>query len=60
MIQKTFHNTFERKVVVDRSLYRASEEAKICLNCTLSESLCKPQRCKRYRDEIQKLKSGGR
>ena len=60
MIQKTFHNAFEVKVVVDGHIYMPSEEAKICLNCTLPEKYCKPHRCNRYKEEKKKLKNCGR
>ena len=41
------------------SLYspvRPSKESQICLNCPISK--CKPRGCKRYSDELKKLRKG--
>ena len=38
---------------------KAGEEEKICLNCSLPEKSCHPDRCKRLREELKKLKKKG-
>ena len=36
---------------------RATQEARICLNCTLPAKECKPLSCKRYKEEKRKIKN---
>ena len=55
MIHNDFKSTFVGKTLKEGNFIKASKEAKICLNCTLS--FCKPEHCKRYKEEKQKLKS---
>lgn len=35
----------------------ASEEARICTECPLPAKKCRPLSCKRYKEEMQKIKS---
>ena len=56
MAQNTIeHNPFKVHVGVADMVFKPSEEAKICLNCTLPD--CKNGiACKRYREEKRKLR----
>lgn len=38
---------------------KASAEALICLNCPLPAEKCRPSRCKRYDEEMKKIKENG-
>lgn len=37
----------------------ASAEALVCLNCPLPAEKCRPSRCKRYEEEMKKIKENG-
>ena len=47
-----------KKTVTDNMQFRASEEAKICLTCPIK--VCKPDSCKRFKEEKRKLKERNR
>lgn len=49
---------FRRKTNRSRGLgVCASEEARICTECPFPAKKCKPLSCKRYKEEMQKIKS---
>ena len=51
-----FRCTVGTKTPVEEITFTASAEAKICLNCPLPAKKCRPRICKRYKEEMQKLK----
>jgi len=52
-------NRLKRKVYQpsENTFIDTSEEARICLNCTLKRCICdNASSCKRYKEEIRKIK----
>lgn len=52
----TDFSTIKKKAISDTMKLRASAEAKICFYCPLLSKKCRPLSCKRYKEELKKLK----